>query len=539
MATAGQFDVVVLGGGLAGLTLTRQLLLKRPETRVAILEKRSFPVAEAAYKVGESTVEIGAHYLAEEVGLKKHLVDDQLPKFGLRFFFNQGEQSLAEGTEVGGSEFFPAPGYQVDRGRIENYLATEVPNMGATLLSEATVKRVELGVESTADAARHHVAFLHNGGEQSLTARWVVDASGRAGFLKRKLDLAEEIDHNVHAVWFRLGAELRIDDWCSDPQWQARTGRVPRRWLSTNHLVGRGYWVWIIPLSSGATSIGIVADPRLHPLAEMNQFEKALAWLERHESQCAAVIAEHSDQLQDFSAIKRIGYSCRQVFSADRWALTGEAGVFLDPLYSPGIDYIAMANTMICRLIQEDCDGLPIDQLAPRYQSTFLTLFHNNLLTYQDQYPLFGNPRVMSLKYLWDYALYWGFPALLYFNGKLTDPTFIQGLGKGIDELRDMNRDMQRFFREWDAAEGEASVDAVFVDQHEIGVLIQLNAELRERLDDQALRARFSRNVELLRDLMSEITGRIGRIRPQLAPTGGERFVPEHRLDAVFEALNL
>ena len=36
--------------------------------------------------------------------------------------------------------------------------------------------------------------------------------------------------------------------------------------LSTNHICGEGYWVWLIPLSSGPISIGIVADPRFHPV---------------------------------------------------------------------------------------------------------------------------------------------------------------------------------------------------------------------------------------------------------------------------------
>ena len=86
------FDVLILGGGLAGLTLGRQLLMKRPDIRVAILERRGFPAPEAAHKVGESTVEIGAHYFGEELKLKKHLTDQQLPKFGLRFFFKDSFQ---------------------------------------------------------------------------------------------------------------------------------------------------------------------------------------------------------------------------------------------------------------------------------------------------------------------------------------------------------------------------------------------------------------------------------------------------------------
>ena len=72
-------DVVVLGGGLAGLTFALQMQQKLPSCKITVLEKRQHPVPEAAHKVGESTVEVGAHYFGEVLGLKKHIRDDQLP----------------------------------------------------------------------------------------------------------------------------------------------------------------------------------------------------------------------------------------------------------------------------------------------------------------------------------------------------------------------------------------------------------------------------------------------------------------------------
>ena len=192
-----QYDVAILGGGLAGLTLARQLLMARPETRIAVIEKRSFPVSETAHKVGESTVEIGAHYFSEELQLKKHLTDHQLPKFGLRFFFKDACQSLAEGTEVGGSTFFSAPSYQVDRGRLENFLAESIVEMGATLLEGSRVRELELdssggSSDNSKSTPPHQITFLHDGTQQTIDARWVVDASGRASFIKRKLNLEED-----------------------------------------------------------------------------------------------------------------------------------------------------------------------------------------------------------------------------------------------------------------------------------------------------------------------------------------------------------
>jgi 2-polyprenyl-6-methoxyphenol hydroxylase-like FAD-dependent oxidoreductase len=74
-------DVVIMGGGLAGLTLSLQLKQRMPELNIAVIERRSHPVPHAAHKVGESSVEIGAHYFDKILGLKEHLDAAQLKKF--------------------------------------------------------------------------------------------------------------------------------------------------------------------------------------------------------------------------------------------------------------------------------------------------------------------------------------------------------------------------------------------------------------------------------------------------------------------------
>ena len=535
-----QYDVTILGGGLAGLTLARQLLIKHPALRIAVVEKRSFPVAETTHKVGESTVEIGAHYFGEQLGLKKHLTDDQLPKFGLRFFFKDAFQSLAEGTEVGGSSFFAAPSYQVDRGRLENHLAEANVEMGATILDGSRVK--EVSIDSSDNGSKdtsHRVTFLKDKQRQTIESRWIIDASGRAAFIKRKLGLEEELGHDINAAWFRIDEQVRVDAWCDDQDWQQLTGKVPRRWLSTNHLMGEGYWVWLIPLATGSTSIGIVADPRIHPLNTFNSVEKSFAWLEEHEPECAEAIESHREKVQDFLAIKKMSRGSKQVFSVDRWGLVGEAAAFLDPFYSPGSDFIAIGNTMVGKLIEEDFAGKSISHLAPTLQSVFLTLFQNNLLTYRDQYPLFGNPRIMSIKFVWDYAVYWGFPALLYFNDKLTDAGFIQSLAKGVEEIRDMNLKMQEFFREWYKADPNVDAIPAFIDQSNVEIMTRLNRELVEPLDDMALRRRFNTNVDLIRNLMHEITNRIRLAQPDIESAIEKREADEDKLTSIFDMLEV
>ncbi len=68
----------------------------------------------------------------------------------------------------------------------------------------------------------------------------------------------------------------------SDTAWHARDVD-DNRWLSTCHLMGKGYWVWLIPLSSGLHSIGIVAGEEHHPLDTYGTKQKALSWLAKHE----------------------------------------------------------------------------------------------------------------------------------------------------------------------------------------------------------------------------------------------------------------
>src|SRR6478752_2757229 len=68
-ASSNAYDVAILGGGLAGLTLALQIKKSRPATRILVIDKQTHPVPEAAHKVGESTVEIAAHYLRDILGL--------------------------------------------------------------------------------------------------------------------------------------------------------------------------------------------------------------------------------------------------------------------------------------------------------------------------------------------------------------------------------------------------------------------------------------------------------------------------------------
>ena len=514
-------DVVILGGGLAGLTLALQLRQRDPAIEVLVLERNAHPVREAAFKVGESTVEVGAHYFADVLGLREHLRDAQLVKFGLRYFIGDCQPRLDRCVELGVSQGLPTGSYQLDRGRFENFLGDRVRALDIDFRDGAVVRAIELG---DGDGAVHRIAFDHDGGHEEIAARWVVDATGRAGLLKRKLGLAQANGHDANAVWWRVDGIVDINDWSDDPQWRARC-TPPDRWRSTNHLCGPGYWFWLIPLASGAHSLGIVCDAKMHPLETMNSHDKAMAWLREHQPQAAAALDAPGHELQDFRFLRGFSHGCKQVFSAERWALTGEAGVFLDPFYSPGSDFIALSNTYVCDLIARDRAGEPIAAHAGIYQQLYFSFYENALALYRDQYPMFGDTAVMPLKIMWDYTFYWALLAPLFFARRQGALALLNRLKPMFARASALNLAMQALLRDWSARNvTPAPADGRWLDQYRLDWAREMNRALTDDIDDDAYCVRTMAYLQRMQALAGELLAQARRSHAD---------IDDHGLDAL------
>lgn len=521
MTLRNEHDLTILGGGLAGLTLARQVSLARPGTRILIVEASEHPPPDAAHKVGESCVEIGGGWLHDTLQLADHLNTSQLPKLGLRFFLpGTGKTDLAQRVEMGPiRKRIPVPfsglllpSYQLDRGRLETFLAQDMPP-DVQFVDRCKATGVDLATETDAP---HQVHLDHDGVAVTVQTRWVIDGTGRRALLRKQLGLGRPSRHKASAVWFRFPGRIKPDTWSSDPEWCGRMAE-PIRWQSTTHLMDWGYWAWLIPLPSDHMSVGIVIDDKCHDLSDISTFEKAMAWLAIHEPQAAEKIAEAmgGEPPLDFHTRKQYPSEVSQTFSADRWGLTGDAGCFVDPFYSPGTDFIGITNSFHSDLICRDLDGEDIRDRAVRSEHYYGIVYEQFLRVYHDAYPLMGNPQVMAAKMAFDSAFYWGWATLLFRNGGLTDPDFMDTIKPEVQRMIDVQAAMQQTLRQW--AERECPpVQAGMVDQFELNTLWRLYVSLIRSVSADTLRYRVRKNLDVIEAMSEVIFRRAARDFPQV-----------------------
>jgi flavin-dependent dehydrogenase len=445
MLSRTEYDIIICGGGLAGLTLARQLRLELPELSVVVIDRLAAPLPEAAFKVGESSIELGTYYFGQVLQLDHYFRTKHLPKLGLRFFMGEEQQPLAARPETGPGLFPPVPSYQIDRGRLENDLRQIVSEMGVTLFEGVSVEEITLD-----EGDEPHKVRCRRKDETSsfhLTGRWVSDALGRRRLLQTKLGLKRDNGHHASAAWWRYDDRIDIDTLGARDapgKWQRC---VEDRYYSTNHLMGRGYWVWLIPLGSGATSVGIVTDDDIHPHNTYGKsYAQALEWLEEHEPHLWEFIRREPPL--DFLSLKRYSYASQQVFSHHRWSCVGEAGFFLDPLYSVGSDFIAITNTLTVELIRRDRQGTLNEGLAMDYNRLVLqNLYQICRGYYLGAYRTFGHAQIFTPKLAWDTGIYWAWMYQLYVQGILKQPT------EEIFELGErylaLNNCVQQLFIDW------------------------------------------------------------------------------------------
>src|SRR5205823_3605773 len=148
------------------------------------------------------------------------------------------------------------------------------------------------------------------------------------------------------------------------------------------------------------------------------------------EHRAARDLMSGASPAEDFQSYAHLPFVTDRFFSEDRWFLTGEAGAFTDPFYSPGSDFIATANELTVAAIEADRAGEPLRERLEAYNAFYRLKYETTLRLYAKLYPVFGSFEVFRLKYLLDFNNYYNLVVWPFMAGRITDPAWIR------DELR-------------------------------------------------------------------------------------------------------
>ena len=401
MQTPEHFDVIVVGGAFSGASTAILLRRDTPELKVLIIEKAT----AFDEKVGEATTEMSAMFLTRRLAMWHHLEAEQLPKEGLRYWFqNDRVTGHANATEAGGFVRSLVPAFQLRRDALDEHLLATAVAEGAHLLRPARVKDVALG------DFHHRITVEEEGGAtRELTSTWLLDASGRVTFLGRRLGLIKRNDeHPTAAIWCRWKNVRHIDD-VAARQGDLGTRNVGSRRLGTNHYVGYGYWIWVIPLGNSETSIGVVFDKRLVDLHHSkNRAADFIAFLRAIPS-LAEILDGAEPRLDDLRFYSHLPYVTSQ-YMGKGWALLGDAAAFLDPYYSPGLDHASFTAEATAMIVKKHSMGEDVTALIDEHNATFVRSYHRFFkAVYKDKYYYMGEADLLTAAFLLDTAQYYIF----------------------------------------------------------------------------------------------------------------------------------
>ncbi len=400
------YDVVILGGAIAGASMALLLRRRMPHLRVLIIEKKT----EFDWKVGESTVEVSSYFFVRELRLHDYLVREHLTKQSFRFwFFNGDVRSVREASESGMYQLARSPAFQLDRAKLDEHVLKLAADEGAELWRPARVLSFELADENGSN--NNKLIVERDGARVEISARWLVDASGRSAMIARKKGMLQPLrEHPIAAIWarFRGVKDFESPDICGhDPSDPFLRSTIASRKLATNHFVGWGYWIWFIPLHGGEMSIGLVYDQRLVEPPGANPREKLMRFLEGNPltKQLIAGAEMVEGDLRQFGHLpylvdKQAGVG---------WSLVGDAAGFLDPFYSPGLDQMAFSARWTLELIRNR-EKMKADEFVEfvekhnRAYARYFRYFFESI--YRDKYYLMGDYDTMTAAFLMDTSLY-------------------------------------------------------------------------------------------------------------------------------------
>jgi flavin-dependent dehydrogenase len=409
------YDVVILGGAFSGSAAALMLKRETPSLRVLVIERTT----EFHRKVGESTSEVGACFLTRVLHLGHYLSGHHYQKHGLRMWFcGSPEDTVEDCTELGPRFQSRLPTFQLDRSQLDQHVLDLAVEAGAQLLRPGTARDIQFSPEGSPEP--HRISITLAGGEvRTVTANWIIDASGKAALLAKKLGLHRRLEdeHATSAVWCRFQNVNPVDSYESRTRHPILMKHVKAsRSNATNHLMGRGWWCWLIPLSNGDYSVGIVWDRNVFDLPAGENFTQRL---QKHLTQhpIGRLMFEKATPIEDDTFYyKGLPYHTEQMVG-HRWAMVGDAAGFIDPLYSQGLDYCGHTVYAVTEMLRRGFKGEDVsathEYLKGAYKRSYRLWFES---LYKNKYHYMGDAELVRIAFIMDLGTYFLGPVRLVYE---------------------------------------------------------------------------------------------------------------------------
>lgn len=311
------FKVLIIGAGPSGCIAGA--LLKNKGYRVTILERQLFP----RFSIGESLLPQCMEFI-KQAGMLEAVIDEGFQfKNGASFVCRDQQTDFSFENKFGegvGTTF------QVQRGRFDQVLANEAIRLGVDIQWQMEV------IDTNLTIAKPEITARTNTGEIIIyKADFVLDASGFGRILPKLLNLELPSSFPVRQALF-----CHIEDKIDDPSFDRNKIRV------TVHPEHKDVWFWLIPFSNGRSSLGVVAETSFFDNEHTNK-QALINFISQdiglHTLLKNAVFDEESNTIIGYAANVKSLYG-------KNYALLGNAGEFLDPVFSSGVT-IAMKSACL------------------------------------------------------------------------------------------------------------------------------------------------------------------------------------------------
>lgn len=327
-----EIQVAVLGGGPAGASVAA--LLKRRGLAPVVYERERFP----RFSIGESLLP-QCTGLLEESGLLQTVVEGGF-QYKNGAAFRRGDRYTEFDFRDKSSPGWGST-WQVQRADFDQRLLRAAESMGVEVHEGHELKAIDF----ESDGAL--LSLQASGASFQVKARFVLDASGFGRVLPRLLNLESPSGFPLRQAYF-----THIEDGIV-------RGEMDRnKILVSVHPRHKDVWFWTIPFSNGRSSLGVVGEPRILDTVPGDELTKLKAWVA--DTPRLAHLLRHA--VWDTPARVLKGYSANvSSLHGPAWALLGNAGEFLDPVFSSGVTIALKSASLAAPLVEAQLAGRPVD----------------------------------------------------------------------------------------------------------------------------------------------------------------------------------